>query len=89
MPTTVRGKLPLPVCFDPLYRFDNPPLTDCTPVFDTPSSTVGTCSAGAFNGCPCEKCGDAVGGIGPCDQNGCEGVQGTCTSGTFEGCTCD
>ncbi|KAF8551589.1 hypothetical protein OG21DRAFT_1512562 [Imleria badia] len=61
----------------------------CAGVFPSPSDTIGTCSAGTYNGCPCDKCGSGDGYVGSCSANGCNGVQGTCTAGTYQGCPCD
>ncbi|THV04253.1 hypothetical protein K435DRAFT_851075 [Dendrothele bispora CBS 962.96] len=61
----------------------------CAGTFANPGDTIGTCTAGMFNGCPCEKCGSGTGFTGGCGENGCNGVQGTCTAGTFQGCPCN
>ncbi|KAI1098718.1 hypothetical protein F4804DRAFT_114837 [Jackrogersella minutella] len=60
----------------------------CSGVFSNPSDTIGTCTAGTFNGCPCEKCGSGNGFVGGCEDNGCAGVQGICQAGQYQGCTC-
>ncbi|THU95230.1 hypothetical protein K435DRAFT_859777 [Dendrothele bispora CBS 962.96] len=60
----------------------------CVGTFANPSDTIGTCTAGNFNGCPCAKCGSGNGFIGGCADNGCNGVQGICTAGQFQGCPC-
>ncbi|THU95231.1 hypothetical protein K435DRAFT_859778 [Dendrothele bispora CBS 962.96] len=60
----------------------------CVGTFANPSDTIGTCTAGNFNGCPCAKCGSGNGFVGGCADNGCNGVQGICTAGQFQGCPC-
>ncbi|KAF8125087.1 hypothetical protein EV363DRAFT_1586459 [Boletus edulis] len=62
---------------------------NCNPSFPTPSDTIGTCTAGTYNGCPCEKCGGGSGFVGSCSSNGCNGFQGTCTAGQYQGCPCN
>ena len=64
-------------------------MPGCEGMFPSASDTIGTCSAGTFNGCPCDKCGSGNGYTGSCSANGCNGVQGTCTAGTYQGCPCD
>ncbi|KAI0801498.1 hypothetical protein C8Q74DRAFT_1215064 [Fomes fomentarius] len=61
----------------------------CAPQFANPSNTIGTCTAGTYNGCPCEKCGGGQGNVGGCQDNGCAGFQGTCTQGQYQGCPCN
>ncbi|KIJ67234.1 hypothetical protein HYDPIDRAFT_25705 [Hydnomerulius pinastri MD-312] len=61
----------------------------CDGAFPYPSDTIGTCTAGTYDGCPCDKCGSGTGYIGGCGDNGCNGVQGTCTAGTYQGCPCN
>ncbi|KAG6370523.1 hypothetical protein JVT61DRAFT_11304 [Boletus reticuloceps] len=61
----------------------------CSPSFPTPSDTIGTCTAGTYNGCPCEKCGGGNGHVGSCSDNGCDGFQGICRAGQYQGCTCN
>ncbi|KAN0074561.1 hypothetical protein V8E55_011610 [Tylopilus felleus] len=63
--------------------------TGCSPSFSYPSNTVGTCTQGTYNGCPCEKCGGGSGYVGSCSNNGCNGVSGKCTSGNYDGCPCN
>ncbi|KAG8217004.1 hypothetical protein J3R82DRAFT_7318 [Butyriboletus roseoflavus] len=58
--------------------------TGCEGVFANPYDTIGTCAAGKWRGCPCEKCGST----GKCVKNGCEGYQGRCTAGNDQGCPC-
>ncbi|KAI1378539.1 hypothetical protein F4677DRAFT_443027 [Hypoxylon crocopeplum] len=60
----------------------------CDGIFANPNDTIGTCSAGTYNGCPCEKCGSGHGYTGGCGDNGCAGVQGLCTAGQYQGCPC-
>ncbi|KAI1455739.1 hypothetical protein F4805DRAFT_459383 [Annulohypoxylon moriforme] len=60
----------------------------CAGIFSFPGDTIGTCTAGTFNGCPCEKCGSGHGFTGGCEDNGCDGVQGFCTAGQYQGCNC-
>ncbi|KAI4858788.1 hypothetical protein F4820DRAFT_454519 [Hypoxylon rubiginosum] len=60
----------------------------CSGVFANPSDTIGTCTAGTFNGCPCEKCGSGRGFVGGCGDNGCAGLEGICSAGQFQGCPC-
>ncbi|KAB5522161.1 hypothetical protein GE09DRAFT_1230222 [Coniochaeta sp. 2T2.1] len=46
--------------------------------------TTLVCLSGAYAGCPC---GFSCNGKGPCNQNGCNGVNGRCTA-NFLGCAC-
>ncbi|KAF9582116.1 hypothetical protein BGW38_000622, partial [Lunasporangiospora selenospora] len=62
---------------------------DCFPRFSGSGDTIGTCTGGRYNGCPCNKCGGGNGYVGPCNGNGCNGRQGRCTAGTYEGCPCN
>ncbi|XXH02513.1 hypothetical protein Hte_008889 [Hypoxylon texense] len=87
--TAVRAQLAVAVSDDNCQNFIGDCFQNgCSGVFANPSDTIGTCTAGTFNGCPCEKCGSGKGFIGACGDNGCEGVEGTCTAGQFQGCPC-
>ncbi|TPX16519.1 uncharacterized protein E0L32_003813 [Thyridium curvatum] len=46
--------------------------------------TTLVCLGGPFIGCPC---GYNCNGKGPCDYNGCDGVNGRCTA-NYLGCAC-
>ncbi|KAJ6477840.1 hypothetical protein C8R47DRAFT_1219745 [Mycena vitilis] len=70
-------------CNNNLGRCDQ---NGCAGVYPDPSATHGTCTAGEFNGCPCNKCGNNNGG---CNDNGCFGQNGVCTAGNFQGCPCN
>ncbi|KAF2248582.1 hypothetical protein BU26DRAFT_520256 [Trematosphaeria pertusa] len=70
-------------CNNKIGRCDK---NNCTPKFNSPWDLVGTCSAGEFNGCPCDKCN---GQTDSCSKNGCNGVRGICQSGKYQGCACD
>ncbi|KAJ6477851.1 hypothetical protein C8R47DRAFT_1219759 [Mycena vitilis] len=58
----------------------------CAGVYTDPNALHGTCTAGTFDGCPCNKCGNTN---GACTDNGCFGENGVCTAGIFQGCPCD
>lgn len=53
-------------CNNKIGRCDK---NNCTPKFNSPWDLVGTCSAGEFNGCPCDKCN---GQTDSCSKNGCK-----------------
>ncbi|KAJ7436084.1 hypothetical protein B0H11DRAFT_1937034 [Mycena galericulata] len=70
-------------CNDHLGRCDQ---NGCAGVFANPTALHGTCTAGTYNGCLCNKCGDTN---GSCNDNGCVGVSSVCTEGEFQGCPCN
>ncbi|KAJ7134023.1 hypothetical protein C8R43DRAFT_1133038 [Mycena crocata] len=70
-------------CNNHLGRCDQ---NGCAGIFPDPNAIHGTCTAGDFIGCPCNKCGDSN---GSCSDNGCFGVDGVCTAGNFQGCPCN
>ncbi|KAJ7847664.1 hypothetical protein B0H13DRAFT_2362366 [Mycena leptocephala] len=68
----VNGLVAKDNCNDHLGRCDQ---NGCAGVYPDPNSTHGACTAGQFNGCPCNKCGDTN---GSCNDNV-----------LFQGCPCN
>ncbi|KAF4464146.1 N-acetylglucosamine-1-phosphodiester alpha-N-acetylglucosaminidase [Fusarium albosuccineum] len=58
---------------------------NCAPTFPNADATLGTCQAGKYAGCPCDKCD---GQLGPCSGNGCKPKNKKCTAGLYRGCPC-
>ncbi|KAI1325620.1 hypothetical protein F5Y16DRAFT_422699 [Xylariaceae sp. FL0255] len=55
---------------------------ECQGKFKNTTDIIGTCTAGRFDTCPCNKCGLQN---GRCDENGCEGAENPVVSTDDDG----